>query len=82
VGHGRPETRVAQAVTWTSLAFPHVKQVARHRHRTDRATGKRTRETVHLITDPSASEVPPRCSGGTRGAILDLFGVPTDLRPC
>ncbi|WP_146064961.1 ISAs1 family transposase, partial [Streptomyces sp. SM1] len=64
VGHGRRETRVVQAVTWTSLAFPHVKQVARIiRHRTDRATGKRTRETVYLITDLSASEAAPEVLG-------------------
>lgn len=64
VGHGRLETRVVQAVTWTSLAFPHVKQVARvTRHRTDRATGKRTRETVYLITDLSASEAAPEMLG-------------------
>ncbi len=64
VGHGRLETRVVQAVTWTSLAFPHVKQVARvTQHRTDRATDKRTRETVYLITDLSACEAPPETLG-------------------
>jgi predicted transposase YbfD/YdcC len=64
VGHGRLETRVVQAVTWTSLAFPHVKQVARvTRHRTDRATGKRTRETVYLVTDLSALEAAPETLG-------------------
>ncbi|WP_371666732.1 ISAs1 family transposase [Streptomyces sp. NBC_00289] len=66
VGHGRLETRVVQAVTWTSLVFPHVKQVARvTRHRADRATGTRTRtrETVYLITDLSASEAAPDMLG-------------------
>jgi predicted transposase YbfD/YdcC len=64
VGHGRRETRVVQAVTWTHLAFPHVKQVARvTRHRTGWATGKRTRETVYLITDLSASEAAPEMLG-------------------
>jgi predicted transposase YbfD/YdcC len=59
-GHGRLETRVVQAVTWTDLAFPHVRQVARIiRHRTDRATGRRGRETVYLITDMSSGQASP-----------------------
>ena len=63
-GHGRLETRVVQAVTWTDLEFPHVRQVARiTRHRTERATGKRTRETVYVITDLSAHEASPQDLG-------------------
>jgi predicted transposase YbfD/YdcC len=64
VAHGRRETRVVQVVTWTDLAFPHVRQVARvTRHRTDRATGKRTRETVYLVTDLSAQQASPQVLG-------------------
>lgn len=64
VAHGRQETRVVQAVTWTDLAFPHVRQVARiTRHRTDRATGRRTRETVYLITDLTARQASPQVLG-------------------
>jgi hypothetical protein len=41
-----------QVLTASHLGFPHVRQVARViRHRTDTATGRRTRETVYVITD-------------------------------
>jgi predicted transposase YbfD/YdcC len=50
--HGRVDTRVIEVVTWKDLDFPHVRQVARiTRHRTVKATGKRSRETVYVITD-------------------------------
>jgi predicted transposase YbfD/YdcC len=53
-GHGRTETRVVQVLTVSHFAFPRLKQVARiTRHRTEAATGKRTRETVYVITDPA-----------------------------
>ncbi|MGW3742118.1 ISAs1 family transposase [Streptomyces sp. NPDC005146] len=54
IGHGRLETRVVQALTVTDLGvdFPHAAQVAKIvRHRTSVRTGKRTRETVYVITD-------------------------------
>ncbi|MFC5959938.1 ISAs1 family transposase, partial [Streptomyces pratens] len=64
VGHGRLETRVVRAVTWKDLAFPHVRQVARiTRHRTDRASGKRTRETVYLISDLTSEQASPETLG-------------------
>ncbi|WP_405575497.1 ISAs1 family transposase [Streptomyces sp. NBC_01167] len=59
-GHGRLETRVTRVVTWGDLAFPHVRQVARViRHRTVKAPGKRTRETVYLITDLTSQRAAP-----------------------
>lgn len=64
VAHGRRETRVVQVVTWTDLAFPHVRQVGRvTRYRTDLATGKRTRETVFLVTDLPAEQASPQALG-------------------
>ncbi|MFD5514204.1 ISAs1 family transposase [Streptomyces sp. NPDC127051] len=63
-GHGRLETRVVQAVTWTDLEFPYVRQVARiTRHRTQRGTGRRTRETVYVITDLPVGEASPEDIG-------------------
>ena len=59
-GHGRLETRVTKVVTWTDLAFPYVRQVARVvRHRTVETSGKRTRETVYLITDMVSQQAAP-----------------------
>lgn len=58
--HGRVETRVVEAVTWSGLPFPHVRQVARiTRYRTVRASGKRGRETVYVITDLPAKQADP-----------------------
>ena len=59
--HGRVETRVIQAVTWGDLDFPHVRQVARlTRYRTSAKTGKRSRETVYVITDLSSAQAGPQ----------------------
>ncbi|WP_461092307.1 ISAs1 family transposase, partial [Streptomyces incanus] len=61
-GHGRLETRVVQALTVTGLGvdFPHAAQVARIvRHRTDTKTGKRSRETVYVITDLTSRQASP-----------------------
>ncbi|MEV0738035.1 ISAs1 family transposase [Streptomyces sp. NPDC050549] len=60
--HGRLETRVVRALTITSLGvgFPHAVQVAKIvRHRTQRKTGKRSRETVYVITDLTSREASP-----------------------
>jgi predicted transposase YbfD/YdcC len=61
-GHGRLETRVVQALTVTGLGvdFPHAAQVARVvRHRTSAKSGKRTRETVYVITDLTSRQASP-----------------------
>ncbi|WP_327357970.1 ISAs1 family transposase [Streptomyces sp. NBC_01304] len=61
-GHGRKETRVVQALTVTDLGvdFPHAVQVARVvRHRTRTKTGKRSRETVYVITDLTSQQASP-----------------------
>jgi predicted transposase YbfD/YdcC len=61
-GHGRLETRVVQALTVTGLGvdFPHAAQVAKIvRHRTSARTGKRTRETVYVITDLTSRQASP-----------------------
>ncbi|MFF1748203.1 ISAs1 family transposase [Streptomyces mirabilis] len=61
-GHGRLETRVVQALTVTDLGvdFPHAAQVAKVvRHRTDTKTGKRSRETVYVITDLTSRQASP-----------------------
>lgn len=60
--HGRLETRVVQALTVTGLGvdFPHAAQVAKiTRHRTSSKTGKRTRETVYVITDLTSRQASP-----------------------
>ncbi|MDK1472404.1 ISAs1 family transposase [Streptomyces sp. 549] len=60
--HGRLETRVVQALTITGLGvdFPHATQVAKIvRHRTQRRTGKRSRETVYVITDLTSRQASP-----------------------
>ncbi|MEV7144789.1 ISAs1 family transposase [Streptomyces tauricus] len=65
-GHGRRETRSVRTLTVTSLDldFPHVLQAAKiHRHRTDRTTGKTTRETVYAITDLPARDASPQAIG-------------------
>ncbi|WP_343298998.1 hypothetical protein [Streptomyces sp. SID1046] len=51
-----------QALTVTGLGtdFPHAAQVAKiTRHRTDSKTGKRTRETVYVITDLTSRQASP-----------------------
>ncbi|MEU3192030.1 ISAs1 family transposase [Streptomyces sp. NPDC006992] len=61
-GHGRLETRVVQALTVTDLgvSFPHAAQAAKIvRHRTSTRTGKRTRETVYVITDLTSRQASP-----------------------
>ena len=61
-GHGRRETRVVQALTITELGvdFPHAAQAAKIvRHRTSTRTGKRTRETVYVITDLTSRQATP-----------------------
>lgn len=59
-GHGRRETRVVQVLTVDDLDFPHAAQVARiTRHRTSLKTGKRTRETVYVITDLTSRQASP-----------------------
>ncbi|MFE9308079.1 ISAs1 family transposase [Streptomyces sp. NPDC006706] len=61
-GHGRLETRVVQVLTVTGLGidFPHAAQVAKIvRHRTCVKTGKRTRETVYVLTDLTSREASP-----------------------
>lgn len=62
-GHGRLETRVVQVLTITDLDvdFPHAVQAARIvRHRTDTRTGRRTRETVYIITDLTSRQASPQ----------------------
>ncbi|MGW8358310.1 ISAs1 family transposase [Streptomyces wedmorensis] len=68
-GHGRTETRVVQVLSVSHFAFPHVRQVARiTRPRTETATGKRTRETVYVITDlPSSRAKPSDLAQAVRG---------------
>jgi predicted transposase YbfD/YdcC len=62
--HGRVETRIIQAVTWGDLDFPHLRQVARlTRYRTNGKTGKRSRETVYVITDLSSVQAGPQQIG-------------------
>ncbi|MGW7427002.1 ISAs1 family transposase [Streptomyces sp. NPDC054813] len=61
-GHGRLETRVVQVLTVTALGvdFRHAAQVAKIvRHRTRVKTGKRTRETVYVITDLTSRQASP-----------------------
>ncbi|MET9040895.1 ISAs1 family transposase [Streptomyces mirabilis] len=59
-GHGRKETRVIQVLTVENLDFPHAAQVAKiTRHHTSLKTGKRTRETVYVITDLTSRQASP-----------------------
>jgi predicted transposase YbfD/YdcC len=61
-GHGRLETRVVKSLIVTGLGidFPYAAQVAQIvRHRIDTKTGKRTRETVYVITDLTSRQAPP-----------------------
>ncbi|MER7960224.1 ISAs1 family transposase [Streptomyces sp. NPDC096030] len=60
-GHGRKETRVIQVLTVSHLDFPHTRQVARvTRYRTDKTTGKRTRQTVCVITGLPSRQAKPQ----------------------
>ncbi|TRO55733.1 ISAs1 family transposase [Streptomyces sp. IB201691-2A2] len=59
-GHGRRKTRVVQVLTVDDLDFPYAAQVARiTQHRTSLKTGKRTRETVYVITDVTSRQASP-----------------------
>ncbi|MGW2588191.1 ISAs1 family transposase [Streptomyces virginiae] len=61
-GHGWLDTRVVQTLTVTDLGtgFPYAAQVARIvRHRVDTRTGKRSRETVYVITDLTSPQASP-----------------------
>ncbi|MFG2632044.1 ISAs1 family transposase [Streptomyces sp. NPDC048473] len=60
--HGRLETRVVQDLTVSDLDvdFPRATQVAKIiRHRTQRKNGKRSRETVYVITDLTSRQASP-----------------------
>ena len=60
-GHGRRETRLVQVLTVEDLDFPHAAQAARiTRHRTCIKSGKRTRETVYVITDLTSRQASPQ----------------------
>jgi predicted transposase YbfD/YdcC len=62
-GHGRLETRVVQVLTVTDLGpgFPHVAQAAKIvRHRTDKKTGKRSRETLYILTGLTSRQASPQ----------------------
>lgn len=62
--HGRIDTRVVEVVSFAGLDFPYARQVARvTRHRTVQATGKRSRETVYVITDLSSGQAGPQRIG-------------------
>jgi predicted transposase YbfD/YdcC len=62
--HGRIDTRVVEVVSFAGLDFPYARQVARiTRYRTVRATGKRSRETVYVITDLSSAQADPQRIG-------------------
>ncbi|MDX3244645.1 hypothetical protein [Streptomyces sp. ME18-1-4] len=51
-------------VTGPGLDFPHAVQAARlTRHRTDAATGKRTRQTVYALTDLTHEQASPQFLG-------------------
>jgi len=59
-GHGRKDTRVLTVLTVHDLDFPHVRQIVRVvRHSTNTKTGKRTRETVYLITSLTSAQASP-----------------------
>jgi predicted transposase YbfD/YdcC len=62
--HGRVDTRVVEVVSFAGLDFPYARQVARiTRYRTVQATGKRSRETVYVITDLSSGQADPQRIG-------------------
>ncbi|WP_455771744.1 ISAs1 family transposase [Streptomyces lavendulae] len=58
---GRTEGHGRKVLTVSHLDFLYARQVARViRHRTDKTTGKRTRETVYVITDPPSHQAKPQ----------------------
>ncbi|WP_159426061.1 ISAs1 family transposase [Streptomyces noursei] len=58
--HGQLERRTITVLTHDGLDFPHVAQVARiYRTRTEIATGKQTREIIHVITDLTSQQAKP-----------------------
>jgi predicted transposase YbfD/YdcC len=62
--HGRIDTRVVEVVSFAGLDFPYARQVARiTRYRTVQVTGKRSRETVYVITDLSCGQADPQRIG-------------------
>jgi len=62
--HGRIDTRVVEVVSFAGLDFPYARQIARiTRYRTVQATGKRSRETVYVITDLSSGQADPQRIG-------------------
>ena len=62
--HGRIDTRVVEVVSFAGLDFPYARQVARiTRHRTMKASGKRSRETVYVITDLPSGQADPQRIG-------------------
>ena len=62
--HGRVDTRVVEVVSFAGLDFPYARQVARiTRYRTVKASGKRSRETVYVITDLSSGQADPQRIG-------------------
>ena len=64
--HGRRETRVARtlAVTDLGLDFPYVAQAAKTtRYRTDRKTGKLSRQTVYALADLTHQQASPQRIG-------------------
>ena len=70
--HGRLETRVVHALTISDLGagFPHAVEVAKNvRHRPQRKTGRRSRETVCV-----AAEIREMSSDSFRRP-LDLLGL-------
>ena len=59
-GHGRKDTRVLTVLTVHDLDFPHVQQIVRVvRHSKNITTGKRTRQTVYLITSLTSAQASP-----------------------
>jgi predicted transposase YbfD/YdcC len=60
-GHGRQDTRTLKATELTTgIGFPGAAQVLRlTRTRTDRKTGKRTRETVYAVTSLTTADAGP-----------------------
>ncbi|WP_240676937.1 ISAs1 family transposase [Actinacidiphila soli] len=65
-GHGRRETRVVRTLTVTELGldFPHAAQAAKITgYRTDRKTGKLTRQTVYALTDLTHQQASPQRIG-------------------
>src|SRR5215207_529503 len=59
-GHGRKDTRVLTVLTVHDLDFPHAQQVVRVvRHSKNTKTGKRSRETVYVITSLTSQQASP-----------------------